>query len=54
LTARELQVVRLLRAGKPYKAIAGELGISENTVRTHVHRAYLRLGVSSRYELPRL
>jgi DNA-binding NarL/FixJ family response regulator len=46
-------VVRLLRAGKSYRQIALALEIAENTVKTHVQRVYSKLGVSSRYELPR-
>lgn len=51
LSDRERDVVRLLRAGKAYKAIAFELGVKERTVREYVERAYRKLGVSSRYEL---
>lgn len=47
-------MVRLLRAGKSYRQIAHELGISENTVRSFVRRAYAALGVVSRYDLPRV
>jgi len=46
--------VRLLRAGKSYRQIAHELAISENTVRSFVRRAYAALGVTSRYDLPRV
>lgn len=51
LSIREREVVRLLRAGKPYKAIASDLGVKERTIREYVERAYRKLGVSSRYEL---
>lgn len=44
--------MRLLRAGRSYKAVAGELHVTVGTVRTLVERAYRKLGVSSRYELP--
>lgn len=54
LSRREHEVVRLLRAGKSYKAIAIDLGIRLGTVRTLVERAYRKLGVCSRYELPSL
>src|SRR5687767_1495227 len=36
LTTRELEVLRLLGAGKANKEIAAELSISERTARTHV------------------
>jgi DNA-binding NarL/FixJ family response regulator len=38
----------LLAEGKVYKQIASELGLSSSTVRTHLHRVYLRLGVVDR------
>lgn len=47
-------MVRLLRSGRSYRQIAFELGVSENTVRSFIRRAYAALGVSSRYELPRV
>lgn len=39
LSDRESDVVRLLRAGKPYKSIAYELGIAESTARVLGSRA---------------
>ena len=48
LTARELQVLRLVAAGKPNKEIATELLISERTARTHVSRILRKLRLSSR------
>jgi len=48
LTARELEVLRLVAAGKPNKQIAGELSISERTARTHVSRILQKLRLSSR------
>jgi DNA-binding NarL/FixJ family response regulator len=48
LTARELDVLRLVAAGKPNKQIAGELAISERTARTHVSRILRKLHLSSR------
>jgi DNA-binding NarL/FixJ family response regulator len=48
LTARELDVLRLVAAGKPNKQIAAELGISERTARTHVSRILRKLRLSSR------
>jgi DNA-binding NarL/FixJ family response regulator len=48
LTSRELDVLRLVAAGKPNKEIAGELSISERTARTHVSRILRKLRVSSR------
>jgi DNA-binding CsgD family transcriptional regulator len=48
LTSRELQVLRLVAAGKTNKAIAGELVLSERTVDRHVSNIFTKLGVSSR------
>lgn len=48
LTARQLDVLALLCAGKPNKVIARDLGLSENTVRVHVAAIFAQLGVNSR------
>jgi DNA-binding NarL/FixJ family response regulator len=48
LTSRELDVLRLVAAGKPNKQIATELAISERTARTHVSRILRKLQLSSR------
>ena len=48
LTARELQVLRLVAAGETNKAIATELFVSERTVDRHMSNIFAKLGVSSR------
>ena len=48
LTARELDVLRLVGAGRANKEIAARLGISERTARTHVSNILGKLGVTSR------
>jgi DNA-binding CsgD family transcriptional regulator len=48
LTARELQVLRLVAAGKTNKAIAAELCLSEKTVDRHVSNIFTKLDVASR------
>jgi DNA-binding CsgD family transcriptional regulator len=48
LTARELQVLRLVSSGKTNKAIARELSLSEKTVDRHVSNIFNKLAVSSR------
>ncbi|MEV0660690.1 ATP-binding protein [Actinomadura luteofluorescens] len=48
LTPRELDVLRLLAAGRTNQQIAAELFISANTVATHVTRILTKLGAASR------
>jgi DNA-binding CsgD family transcriptional regulator len=48
LSERELQVLRLVAAGKTNRAIAEELFISEKTVARHVSNIFDKVGVSSR------
>jgi DNA-binding CsgD family transcriptional regulator len=48
LTPRELQVLRLVAAGKTNKAIAAELSLSEKTVDRHVSNIFTKLDVPSR------
>jgi DNA-binding NarL/FixJ family response regulator len=48
LTARELEVLRLVGAGRANKEIAARLDISERTARTHVSNILGKLGVASR------
>ena len=48
LTARELEVLRLIAAGRSNRDIASELVISEHTVARHVQNIFRKLDVSSR------
>lgn len=48
LTARELQVLRLIARGSTNRSIGAELGLSERTVDRHVSNIFAKLGVSSR------
>jgi DNA-binding NarL/FixJ family response regulator len=48
MTARELQVLRLIGAGQANKEIAAKLDISERTARTHVSNILAKLGLHSR------
>lgn len=50
LTGREVAVVRQLALGHTYEQVGTALGVSCNTVRTHVRTIYEKLGVSSRTE----
>ena len=48
LTARELEILDLLATGKSMKELARELGVSPNTVKTHVTKVYQKLDVQRR------
>lgn len=48
LTARELDVLRLVADGLTNRAIASRLHISEATVKTHLVHTYAKLGVDDR------
>lgn len=48
LTPREVEVLGLLAAGQANKEIARALGVSPNTVKTHLARLYEKLGATSR------
>ena len=45
LTGREAQVLRLIARGCTYVQVADQLGMSVNTVGTHIKNAYRKLGV---------
>ena len=48
LSARECAVIRALGQGAPYRAIAQDLQLNVETVRTYVKRAYRKLGVGDK------
>jgi len=48
LSARELEVLRLVAAGKTNREIAAALVVSEHTVARHVQNIFAKLRVSSR------
>ena len=50
LTKREREILALLADGLANKQIAARLGISKNTVKTHLELMFDKLGVSSRAE----
>jgi DNA-binding CsgD family transcriptional regulator len=54
LTPQELQIVRLAARGLSNKEIAAQLFLSPRTVGHHLYKAYPKLGVLSRAELPGL
>jgi DNA-binding NarL/FixJ family response regulator len=51
LTQRELEVAHLIAAGMANADIAGQMGVSEHTVRNYVLRIYDKVGVSNRVQL---
>lgn len=51
LSERESEVASRLLQGKTYRAIAGELYISENTVKYYVKNIYAKFNIRSRAEL---
>ena len=50
LSPRERQVLEALSQGQRYKEVADTLGVSIDTVRTHVKEVYRKLHVNSRAE----
>jgi DNA-binding NarL/FixJ family response regulator len=51
LTPREEQVVALVADGLSNRGVAGELGLSEHTIKKYLLRIFDKLGISSRVEL---
>jgi DNA-binding NarL/FixJ family response regulator len=51
LTARELEVVRLIAGGKSNRAIAETLIVSERTAESHVTNILLKLNLTSRVQI---
>ena len=48
LTARELEVLELVKKGKPNKLIAHELNLSESTVKVHIRNTMRKMGSTNR------
>lgn len=48
LSARELEILKMIAHGETNKEIAGRLGISEGTVRVHASNVFSKLGCSDR------
>ena len=48
LSAREVEVIRLVAAGQTNRAIAHRLAISEKTVARHLSNIFTKLGLSTR------
>ena len=50
LTKRELEILRQLSTGRTLTVIAGELHISQNTMKTHLKNLYKKMGAEGRHE----
>lgn len=51
LSKKEREVVSWICQGKSYKAVASEMQLSVNTVKTHMKHIYKKLKVKSKAEL---
>lgn len=54
LTAREREVMRRVGEGLPSKQLAHQLGLSEGTLKLHLHNIYSKTGVNNRLALAQL
>ncbi|OBE94122.1 LuxR family transcriptional regulator [Mycobacterium sp. 852002-10029_SCH5224772] len=54
LTDSELKVVNLIAQGATNRDVAQQLHLSPHTVKTHVHNAFAKLGITSRAQLAQL
>lgn len=50
LTQKELEIFKLIGAGKSNKEIASSLFVELSTIKTHINKIYSKLGVSNRKE----
>ena len=48
LTTREIEILRLVLAGRTNKAIAAAICVSEKTVEFHLDRIYTKIGMRTR------
>src|SRR3546814_210445 len=51
LTERELEIAGLIRAGLRNREIASRCGLTEGTVKVHLHSIFQKLNIKSRSEL---
>jgi DNA-binding CsgD family transcriptional regulator len=53
LTDRELQTLSLVAAGEPTHAISRRLGVTQNTIKTHLTNVYRKTGCRNRVQAAR-
>jgi DNA-binding CsgD family transcriptional regulator len=51
LTDAELKVINLIAEGATNRSVAQQLHLSPHTVKTHLHNAFAKLGITSRAQL---
>ena len=51
LTSREIEILKFVGEGLPYKLIASQLNISEHTINTHIKNMFAKVGVTNKMEL---
>jgi DNA-binding NarL/FixJ family response regulator len=51
ITSREVEIIKLLIKGIPYKVISSDLSISEKTVSKHISNIFAKVGVNNKIEL---
>jgi len=54
LTDSELKVINLIAEGATNRSVAQQLHLSPHTVKTHLHNAFAKLGITSRAQLTQL
>ena len=54
LTDAELKVINLIAEGATNRSVAQQLHLSPHTVKTHLHNAFAKLGITSRAQLKQL
>ncbi len=54
LTPRQIDIIKLVAEGHQNKEIAAQLGLSEHTVKLHIHHIFTRLGAHNRTQAVKL